>query len=37
MFTLRVYAHAMRFSGEESARLKALVDGGDWAPLGLDR
>jgi integrase len=33
-FTLRVYAHAMRFSGEESARLKALVDGGDWAPLG---
>ena len=33
-FTLRVYAHAMRFSEQESAQLKALVEGRDWAPLG---
>jgi integrase len=33
-FTLRVYAHAMRFSEHESARLKSLVEGRDWAPLG---
>src|SRR3954466_3033925 len=33
-FTLRVYAHAMRFSEHESARLKSLVEGHDWAPLG---
>jgi hypothetical protein len=33
-FTLRVYAHAMRYSNQESARLKALVEGGDWAPIG---
>jgi integrase len=33
-FTLRVYAHAMRFSDEERARLKALVEGRDWAPAG---
>jgi hypothetical protein len=33
-FTLRVYAHAMRFAEEESERLKGLVEGRDWAPLG---
>jgi len=33
-FTLRVYAHAMRFSEHESARLKSLVEGHDWAPSG---
>jgi integrase len=33
-FTLRVYAHAMRFSEEERARLKALVEGREWAPTG---
>ena len=30
-FTLRVYAHAMRRSEEERERLKALVEGHDWA------
>jgi integrase len=33
-FTLRIYAHAMRFSEEERARLKALVEGREWAPAG---
>jgi integrase len=33
-FTLRVYAHAMRRSDEERARLKALVEGHDWAHIG---
>jgi integrase len=33
-FTLRVYAHVMRFSDEERGRLRALVDGVEWAPLG---
>lgn len=33
-FTLRVYAHAMRFSEDERARLKALVEGVEWAPVG---
>jgi integrase len=33
-FTLKVYAHVMRFSEEERARLKALVDGAEWAPSG---
>jgi hypothetical protein len=33
-FTLRIYAHAMRFSDEERARLKALVEGREWAPAG---
>jgi hypothetical protein len=27
-FTLRVYAHAMRFSEEDLARLKAIAEGG---------
>jgi integrase len=33
-FTLRVYAHAMRFFEDERARLKALVEGVEWAPVG---
>jgi hypothetical protein len=33
-FTLCFYAHAVRFSEEDSARLKGLVEGRDWAPLG---
>jgi integrase len=33
-FTLRVYAHAMRRSEEERARLKALVEGHDWSHIG---
>ena len=35
-FTLRVYAHAMRRDDEARARLKALLEGADWAPLGTD-
>ena len=41
-FTLRVYSHTMRRSEEERERLKALVEGHDWAahwaqngPIGL--
>jgi len=33
-FTLRVYSHAMRRSDEERERLKALVEGHDWAHIG---
>jgi integrase len=33
-FTLRVYAHAMRFSEEDRARLKAFAEGGVLAPIG---
>src|SRR5215210_1752200 len=33
-FTLRVYAHAMRRDEGDKERLKALVEGLDWAPLG---
>ena len=33
-FTLRVYAHAMRRDEDAKERLKALVNGVDWAPLG---
>jgi hypothetical protein len=33
-FTLRVYAHAMRRDDGDKERLKALVEGLDWAPLG---
>jgi hypothetical protein len=33
-FTLRVYAHAMRFSEEDRARLKAFADGRVLAPIG---
>jgi integrase len=35
-FTLRVYAHVMRFSEEDRARLKALAEGKDWAALGSE-
>ena len=35
-FTLRVYAHAMRRDQGDKERLKALVEGRDWAPLGTD-
>ena len=35
-FTLRVYAHAMRREEGAKERLKALVEGRDWAPLGTD-
>jgi integrase len=31
-FTLCVYAHMMRRGPEERGRLKALVEGHDWAP-----
>jgi hypothetical protein len=30
----QLYAHMMRRSDEERARLEALVDGAEWAPLG---
>jgi integrase len=33
-FTLRVYAHAMRRDEGDTERLKALVEGREWAPLG---
>jgi hypothetical protein len=33
-FTLRVYAHAMRRDDDAKERLRALVNGADWAPLG---
>ena len=33
-FTLRVYAHAMRRDEGDIDRLRALVNGHDWAPLG---
>ena len=33
-FTLRVYSHAMRRGPDEKARLKALVEGTEWAPMG---
>jgi len=33
-FTLRVYAHAMRRDEGDKERLKSLVEGRDWAPLG---
>ena len=33
-FTLRVYSHAMRRGAHEKDRLKALVEGREWAPLG---
>src|SRR4051794_19929805 len=34
-FTLRVYAHSMRRDAAERERLRALVEGRDWAPLAL--
>ena len=33
-FTLRLYSHAMRRDDGERERLRALVEGADWAPLG---
>jgi integrase len=33
-FTLRVYAHAMRRDEGAKEKLRALVNGVDWAPLG---
>lgn len=33
-FTLRVYAHTMRRDDRELERLRALVEGRDWAPMG---
>jgi integrase len=36
-FTLRVYAHAMRRDEGDKERLKALVEGRDWAPMGTER
>ena len=36
-FTLRVYAHAMRREEGDKERLKALVEGRDWALLGTTR
>ena len=35
-FTLRVYAHAMRRDEGDKDRLRALVEGRDWAPLGTE-
>jgi integrase len=35
-FTLRVYAHVMRFSDDERERLRALVEGRGWARLGTN-
>ena len=31
---LAVYAQAMRLSDDEQGRLRALVEGVDWAPMG---
>lgn len=33
-FTLRVYTHVMRRDPGERERLRALVEGRDWAPMG---
>ena len=33
-FTLRVYAHQMRRGEDEKTRLRGLVEGAEWAPLG---
>jgi len=33
-FTLRVYGHQMRRGDDEKARLVALVERAEWAPLG---
>jgi hypothetical protein len=35
-FTLNVYAHAMRRDEGDKARLRALVNGADWARLGTN-
>jgi hypothetical protein len=33
-FTLAVYGHVMKRSADERARLKALIEGADWASKG---
>jgi hypothetical protein len=33
-FTLRVYSHVMSRGDDERERLRALVEGRDWAPSG---
>jgi hypothetical protein len=33
-FTLRVYSHAMRRDDGAKEKLRALVNGVDWAPMG---
>jgi conjugative relaxase-like TrwC/TraI family protein len=33
-FTLRVYAHSMRRDERDKERLRAVVEGRDWAPMG---
>jgi integrase len=35
-FTLRVYTHMMRRDQAERDRLRALVEGADWAPMGTE-
>jgi integrase len=35
-FTLRVYTHAMRRGDGEREALRALVEGGEWAPMGTN-
>jgi hypothetical protein len=35
-FTLRVYRHGMRRDDGEKERLRALVEGVDWAPMGTN-
>jgi integrase len=32
--TYRIYTHVMRLDGDERERLKALVEGADWAEMG---
>ena len=32
--TRRIYTHALRLSDDERVRLKAFVNGDDWAPMG---
>jgi integrase len=33
-FTLKIYSHVMQARGEEKGRIKALINGVDWAPTG---
>jgi hypothetical protein len=32
----RIYAHTLRFSEDERARLTALLEGREWAPMGTN-
>jgi hypothetical protein len=36
-FTLRLYAPAMHRPGDERERLRALITGNQWAPMGTSR